>query len=174
MCSRVTFVNFTITRGSLEMQCLNQVLRSERPDIDQKRNDLLKLQGEFAARLRHLEKALLNALNDSKGKILDDDSVITTLERLKNEAKEVAEKSAETDHVMKEVRNGSLYKFINSNLGRACVSKICSIGPSLFPYLFDDASPRRSLLPIQLLSRILVGNFHNSIKCAAAFWHKGE
>lgn len=103
VCSRVTFVNFTITRGSLEMQCLNQVLRSERPDIDEKRNDLLKLQGEFAVRLRQLEKALLNALNESKGKILDDDSVIATLEKLKNEAREVAKKAAETDKIMKEV-----------------------------------------------------------------------
>lgn len=85
------------------MQCLNQVLRSERPDIDQKRSDLLKLQGEFAVRLRQLEKALLTALNESKGKILDDDSVIGTLERLKTDAQEVAKKAAETDQVMKEV-----------------------------------------------------------------------
>jgi dynein heavy chain 1, cytosolic len=103
VCSRVTFVNFTITKASLEMQCLHQVLRSERPDIEEKRNDLLKLQGEFAVRLRQLEKALLNALNESKGKILDDDSVIATLEKLKNEAKEVQKKSSETDKVMKEV-----------------------------------------------------------------------
>ena len=46
VCSRVTFVNFTITRGSLELQCLNQALRSERPDVDKKRSDLHKLQGE--------------------------------------------------------------------------------------------------------------------------------
>ena len=117
------------------MQCLNQVLHSERPDIEEKRNNLLKLQGEFAVRLRQLEKgdfnynsagiyykisisifyeisisiysitftALLNALNDSKGKILDDDSVIATLEKLKNEAKEVQKKSSETDEVIKEV-----------------------------------------------------------------------
>ncbi|KAI1728166.1 dynein heavy chain and region d6 of dynein motor domain-containing protein [Ditylenchus destructor] len=103
ICSRVTFVNFTVTRSSLETQCLNQALRSERPDIDEKRNDLLKLQGEFAVRLRHLEKALLNALNESKGKILDDDSVVATLEKLKNEAKEVETKAAETDQVIKEV-----------------------------------------------------------------------
>lgn len=81
------------------MQCLNQVLRSERPDIDEKRSDLLKLQGEFAVRLRQLEKALLAALNESKGKILDDNSVIATLEKLKNEAKEVSRKAAETDQV---------------------------------------------------------------------------
>ena len=79
------------------------MLHSERPDIEEKRNNLLKLQGEFAVKLRQLEKALLNALNDSKGKILDDDSVIATLEKLKNEAKEVQKKSSETDEVIKEV-----------------------------------------------------------------------
>ena len=45
--SRVTIVNFTVTRSSLQSQCLNQVLKAERPDIDQKRSDLLKLQGIF-------------------------------------------------------------------------------------------------------------------------------
>jgi dynein heavy chain 1 len=89
VCSRVTFVNFTVTRASLQGQCLNQVLKSERPDVDRKRSDLLKLQGEFALRLRHLERSLLDALNAAKGRILDDDSVISTLETLKNEAADV-------------------------------------------------------------------------------------
>ncbi|CEF66963.1 Dynein heavy chain, cytoplasmic [Strongyloides ratti] len=117
VCSRVTFVNFTITRGSLETQCLNQVLKSERPDIDEKRSDLLKLQGEFAVRLRQLEKALLSALNESKGKILDDNSVISTLEKLKKEAQEVAKKAAETDQVMMEVELAS-QKYVR--LAHAC------------------------------------------------------
>lgn len=46
MCSRVTFVNFTVTRSSLQSQCLHRVLKAERPDIDTKRSDLLKLQGK--------------------------------------------------------------------------------------------------------------------------------
>lgn len=46
LCSRVTFVNFTVTRSSLQSQCLNKVLKAERPDVDEKRSDLLKLQGE--------------------------------------------------------------------------------------------------------------------------------
>ncbi|XP_004348847.1 dynein heavy chain [Capsaspora owczarzaki ATCC 30864] len=107
ICSRVTFVNFTVTPSSLQGQCLNQVLRSERPDVDQKRSDLLKLQGEFRLRLRHLEKELLRALNESKGKILDDDSVITTLETLKGEAADIAKKVLETDVVMAEVERVS-------------------------------------------------------------------
>jgi len=107
ICSRVTFVNFTVTRSSLQTQCLNQVLKAERPDIDQKRSDLLKLQGEFQLRLRHLEKNLLSCLNEAKGRILDDDNVINTLETLKTEAAEVGRKVDETDQVMADIEETS-------------------------------------------------------------------
>ncbi|TPX36351.1 hypothetical protein SmJEL517_g01576 [Synchytrium microbalum] len=103
ICSRVTFVNFTVTRGSLQSQCLHEVLKSEQPDTDKKRSDLVKLQGEFQLRLRHLEKSLLQALSESKGNILDDDNVMVTLETLKQEAADVAEKMQETDTVMRDV-----------------------------------------------------------------------
>ncbi|KAI9606639.1 hypothetical protein H4Q26_006175 [Puccinia striiformis f. sp. tritici PST-130] len=103
ICSRVTFVNFTMTRSSLQSQSLNQVLQAERPDTDKKRTDLMRLQGEFKLRLRHLEKSLLQALSESTGNILDDDKVIVTLETLKREAADVAKKVEETDIVMQEV-----------------------------------------------------------------------
>jgi dynein heavy chain 1 len=103
LCSRVTFVNFTVTPGSLQEQCLHEVLRAERPDIHQKRVDLMKLQGEFKVRLRGLEKALLEALNESQGSILDNDHVIATLERLKTEAGEINRKMRETETVMEEI-----------------------------------------------------------------------
>jgi dynein heavy chain 1 len=103
ICSRVTFVNFTVTRASLQAQCLHQVLKCERPDVEEKRVDLLKIQGEFQQKLRHLEKDLLTALNEMKGKILDNDSIITRLENLKQEASEISRKVAETDKIMKEV-----------------------------------------------------------------------
>ncbi|WWC91126.1 uncharacterized protein L201_006067 [Kwoniella dendrophila CBS 6074] len=103
ICSRVTFVNFTMTRSSLQTQALNKVLKVERPEIDQKRTDLMKLQGEFRLRLRHLERSLLQALNESSGSILDDDKVIETLEILKREAAEVTRKVEDTEVVMKEV-----------------------------------------------------------------------
>ncbi|XP_075048645.1 cytoplasmic dynein 1 heavy chain 1 isoform X2 [Mixophyes fleayi] len=107
ICSRVTFVNFTVTRSSLQSQCLNEVLKAERPDVDEKRSDLLKLQGEFQLRLRQLEKSLLQALNEVKGRILDDDTIITTLENLKKEAAEVTRKVEETDIIMQEVETVS-------------------------------------------------------------------
>ncbi len=104
ICSRVTFVNFTMTRASLQSQSLDQVLKAERPETEKKRTDLLKLQGEFRLRLRHLEKSLLSALNESRGtNILDDDTVIDTLETLKREAAEITRKVEETERVMHEV-----------------------------------------------------------------------
>jgi len=103
ICSRVTFVNFTMTRSSLQTQALDKVLKVERPEIDQKRTDLMKLQGEFRLRLRYLERSLLQALNDSSGSILDDDKVIGTLEVLKKEAAEITCKVEDTEVVMQEV-----------------------------------------------------------------------
>ncbi|TFK57575.1 dynein heavy chain protein 1 [Heliocybe sulcata] len=103
ICSRVTFVNFTMTRSSLQSQSLDQVLKVERPDTERKRTDLMKIQGEFRLRLRTLEKLLLQALNESTGNILDDDKVIDTLETLKREAAEITSKVEETDLVMREV-----------------------------------------------------------------------
>src|SRR5690606_5850852 len=103
ICSRTTFVNFTVTQSSLQTQSLNSVLKFERPDVDQRRTNLMKLQGEFKLHLRQLEKRLLQALNESRGNILDDDRVIDTLETLKTEAAEVSKKMLETEGVMTEV-----------------------------------------------------------------------
>ncbi|KAI9803379.1 MAG: hypothetical protein M1833_000898 [Piccolia ochrophora] len=103
ICSRTTFVNFTVTQSSLRTQSLNEVLKSERPDVDERRTSLLKLQGEFTVHLRKLEKRLLQALNESQGNILDDDTVIQTLETLKKEAADISTKMVETEGVMTEV-----------------------------------------------------------------------
>ncbi|CAG8238014.1 unnamed protein product [Penicillium salamii] len=105
ICSRTTFVNFTVTQSSLQTQSLNDVLKFERPDVDERRNNLVKMQGEFKVHLRQLEKRLLQALNESRGNILDDDNVIETLETLKKEAADISKKMDETEGVMAEVDN---------------------------------------------------------------------
>ena len=111
LCSRVTLVNFTVTHSSLTSQCLSKALFAERPDIDRKRSDLLKLQGEFQVRLRELEDGVLNALAEQKGNILDDETVMVSLEKLKEEASEVSRKMRESDGVMEEITAiGNLYR----------------------------------------------------------------
>lgn len=117
ICSRTTFVNFTVTQSSLQTQSLNDVLKVERPDVDERRTNLIKLQGEFKIHLRQLEKRLLQALNESRGNILDDDNVIETLETLKKEAAEITKKMSETEGVMTEVDNITLQYNI---IARSC------------------------------------------------------
>jgi len=58
-------------------------------------------------RLRHLEKRLLLALNETKGKLLDDDSILSTLENLKTEAIEISTKMEQTEVVIKEIESVS-------------------------------------------------------------------
>ena len=117
ICSRTTFVNFTVTQSSLQTQSLNEVLKCERPDVDQRRSNLVKMQGEFNTHLRGLEKRLLQALNESRGNILDDDIVIETLETLKKEAAEISKKMLETEGVMAEVEAITLQY---GTIARAC------------------------------------------------------
>ena len=103
VCSRVTFVNFTVTRSSLESQTLHKVLISERPDIEEKRAGALQAQGQLARSLRQLEGDLLRALNLAGSNLLDDEKVISTLERLKVDAAEVSTKIEHSEKVMAEL-----------------------------------------------------------------------
>ncbi|KAJ1917018.1 nuclear GTP-binding protein nug1 [Mycoemilia scoparia] len=120
LSTRDPSASFTVTRASLQSQCLNQVLQNERPDVEERRRDLIKLQGEYQLRLHALEKELLHALNDSQGNILDDDNVIATLETLKTEAAEITRKVEETDGIMAEVDHvthlSSIHQFYQFSL----------------------------------------------------------
>ena len=66
---------------------------------------------------RSLEKRLLQALNESRGNILDDDNVIETLETLKTEAGEITAKMSNTEGVMAEVEEITLQYNI---IARSC------------------------------------------------------
>lgn len=100
ICSRVTFVNFTVTPSSLESQGLSILLKSEQPEAEEKRNNLLKLQGEYQAKLRELEDSLLHQINNVQGNILDDDRVINALESMKAEAAQISQQVTETATTM--------------------------------------------------------------------------
>ncbi|CAH0480997.1 unnamed protein product [Peronospora belbahrii] len=100
ICSRVTFVNFTVTPSSLESQGLSILLKSEQPEAEEKRNNLLKLQGEYQAKLRELEDSLLQQINNVQGNILDDDRVINALESMKAEAAQISQQVAKTESTM--------------------------------------------------------------------------
>ena len=117
LCSRVTFVNFTMTLSSLQDQCLNIILQKEAPELYSHRNDLLQLQGEYQARLRDLEEQLLISLSSVQGNILDNDNVMNSMEQLKREAQAITHEISQSDAVMNSIRESSC---IYQPLSQAC------------------------------------------------------
>lgn len=65
----------------------------------------MKIQGEYIVRLRELEDSLLDALSNVQGSILESESVISTLEKLKTEASKITEEMKKSDDIMEEVEN---------------------------------------------------------------------
>ena len=109
ICSRITLVNFTITPASLESQALTALLKAERSDIDTLRSTALKLQGEQSVRIRELEESLLDKISAVQGAILDDDSMIITLENIQKETFELNKEVFNTQKIMEEVHTISSY-----------------------------------------------------------------
>lgn len=72
-----------------------------------RRNEVLKMQGEQAAKMKDLEDQLLNKISSVQGNILDDDSVIKTLERIKGEAKQLNLAIEQTKEILEEVKTVS-------------------------------------------------------------------
>ena len=102
LCSRVTFLNFTITPSSLQNQILDMILKSERPEVNKAKEDLIKAQREFKIQLRQLEEDLLNALN-SEGNLLENDKVMTQLEEIKKKSYDISIEVSKSEDVMREL-----------------------------------------------------------------------
>ncbi|KAK9240220.1 dynein heavy chain, N-terminal region 1-domain-containing protein [Lipomyces kononenkoae] len=133
ICSRTTFVNFTVTRSNLLAEALNELLKVLRPDVERKRGNLIKLRRDFIVRLRQLERSLLQALNDSQGNILDDDNVIATLEQLKAQAEDISRKMDETEGVMAKIDEiaSQYYPIAEAS---STIYAILELLPNLNPY----------------------------------------
>ena len=102
LCSRVTFLNFTITPSSLQNQILDMILKSERPEVNQAKEDLIKAQREFKIQLRQLEEDLLTALN-SEGNLLENDKVMSRLEEIKKKSGEISIEVSKSEDIMKDL-----------------------------------------------------------------------
>lgn len=78
-----TLINFTVTEAGLEDQLLTLVVKKERPDLAQKKEELIAQQNEFKITLKRLEDGLLQQLAEATGDILENIELIESLERSK-------------------------------------------------------------------------------------------
>ncbi|KAE9330777.1 Dynein heavy chain 6, axonemal [Phytophthora fragariae] len=103
ICIKVTIINFTVTLTGLEDQLLVDVVRSERPDLEQKKNELTVNIAADKKQLKEIEDKILYMLENSKGNILDDEELIDTLAHSKVTSSAIKTRMAEAETTSMEI-----------------------------------------------------------------------
>ena len=80
--SLITEVNFTVTRSGLEGQLLGITLHHEKPELEKKKSALLAEEESLKIQLAELEKLLLQELANSEGNILENKSLLDSLNKV--------------------------------------------------------------------------------------------
>lgn len=93
--TKTTLVNFAVKEQGLEGQLLGIVVRKERPQLEEQKDKLVTAIAKGKRQLVDLENELLRLLNESRGSILEDVELFTTLQTSKATSIEV-KKSLET------------------------------------------------------------------------------
>ncbi|KAJ3321819.1 Dynein heavy chain 6, axonemal [Boothiomyces sp. JEL0866] len=83
VCIKVTIINFTVTKAGLEGQLLADVVKLERPELEEQRNSLIVNIAADKKQLKDIEEKILKLLFNSQGNILDDEELITILNQSK-------------------------------------------------------------------------------------------
>lgn len=162
VCIKVTVINFTVTFDGLEEQLLNEVVSKEIPSTLQKRVELMFQLAEGKKVLKQLEDKILKLLSESKGNILDDQVLISTLSESKqtSQAVNVSVKEAEEAAVQIEAAcaqytevatAGSILYFVIADL--ANINPMYQFSLSYFVRLFNrciDSAERSDDIDVRM------------------------
>ena len=69
VCIKVTIINFTVTKNGLEDQLLARVVKTKRPDIEHKKDNLVISMADDKQQLKDIESKILKLLAESEGNI---------------------------------------------------------------------------------------------------------
>jgi dynein heavy chain len=127
VCIKVTIINFTVTKIGLEGQLLADVVKLERPELEEQRNSLIVSIANDKKQLKDIEEKILKLLFNSQGNILDDEELITTLNQSKVTSAAIKERVSQaetTEHEINTAREkyrpvavrGSVLYFVISDL----------------------------------------------------------
>jgi len=88
--AQLTLINFTVTRQGLEDQLLAEVVKADRPDLEEQKAELTRQQNEYKILLKSLEDDLLQRLASAdEATILSDHALVENLEYTKKTASDV-------------------------------------------------------------------------------------
>jgi len=103
VAAQTTLVNFTVTEKGLEDQLLAVIVQAERPDLEERLQEVVRDGNECTRQLKELADGLLFKLSNAQGNLIEDIELIENLEATKVTAVRVATKIAEGKEAEKEI-----------------------------------------------------------------------
>jgi dynein heavy chain 2 len=85
----VTNVNFTVTKSGLEGQLLSITINFEQPELESRKTQLLEEEERLQIQLAAYEKQLLEELANSEGNILENKTLIDSLNQTKIQSSQI-------------------------------------------------------------------------------------
>ncbi|XP_026839391.1 dynein heavy chain 2, axonemal [Drosophila erecta] len=79
--SKTTIVNFALKQDGLEAQLLGIIVRKEKPALEEQKDELVMTIARNKRTLIDLDNEILRLLNESRGSLLDDDELFSTLQK---------------------------------------------------------------------------------------------
>jgi len=104
VCIKVTIINFTVTMKGLEDQLLVDVVRFERPDLEQKKDQLIVSIASDKKQLKDVEDKILYMLANSSGDILEDEALINNLAASKRTSQTISSRMREAEVTTAEIQ----------------------------------------------------------------------
>ncbi|KAG1663699.1 hypothetical protein FOA52_013267 [Chlamydomonas sp. UWO 241] len=165
--SLIAATNFTVTRSGLEGQLLGLTIQQEQPELEHQKSELLKTEEDLKVQLADLEKTLLQALASSTGSLLENKSLLDSLNETKSKSITIA-KSLEGSKTLQASLNeqreayrpiagrGSTMYFLIKDL--STLNSMYQFSLSAFLLLFKAALSEESAPGVNVTARIAVLN----------------
>ncbi|KAL6263152.1 hypothetical protein P5V15_005953 [Pogonomyrmex californicus] len=168
MQAQTTLINFTVTRDGLEDQLLAEVVKAERPDLEELKAELTRQQNDFKITLNSLEDSLLSRLSSAGSNVLEDTSLVENLETTKRTAAEIESKVTEARGTSRQIdaarelyrpaaARASLLYFILNDLNT--INPIYQFSLKAFSVVFQKAILKADPAPD------VAGRVQNLIEC---------
>ncbi|XP_053327633.1 dynein axonemal heavy chain 3 [Spea bombifrons] len=129
---KVCLLNFMITPLGLQDQLLGIVAAKEKPELEEKKNQLIIESATNKKQLKEIEDKILEVLSSSQGNILEDETAIKVLSSSKLLSEEISEKQQIASATEKEIdatRMGYKPVAVHSSIAFFCISDLANIEP---------------------------------------------
>ena len=138
--SIICSVNFTTTRSGLSAQLLASALQHEKPELEQRKTELLKTEEDLKVQLEDLENSLLQELATAEGNILENKVLLESLNLTKTKSLTIVDSLSESQTLQ-----ASLDQERNSYL------PLADYGSNLF-FVISDLSKLNNMYRFSLAS----------------------